>query len=590
MTKGFKIWLWVLIVGGIITILAGFYAMSYSDRVGAFSAVMGLAQLSGSCLLLFKQRKEGYAIICAMSIINFFYNLFNGINVFWAIFLMIAMPGITYFFMTKWLKGETEKKSSTMNGSTSSNSENMQKPSENYATVDEEQTKKKETFNKVFTTTSDTAKHDTEKTTAQNFQESVNKKSILGSGKNIKVDVDFYKELEIDRSWDEKTIRNHLKNILKIWIQRQGATNDKEQLMIISNIVENAQNAMKYLTKAARRQQYDLALELAYQEGKIVDVAEEQLHTILEQAREYYRKGNIKLATKFAEEAVEGEVNDASAYDLLARCYFDTNAYDKALQIIDHGLSIFKQDINLHWLGARIATIGTKNFDDAQQRVNRIIELEPENSLGHSEQIYLHLRSGDEKLAFEEIDSYIEAHPDDAGFKQGVAYDLDAYSNTCYYYDATQDALFIADKDSYKRCLNLRTKATGIFEDEYTKKQLENAQYYGKKEWNDWNLPAIKSLAIYGTIFSVMGLASTTFLALGIVLYLIMGVLIGFSFRPYWQINKSYITGKMGTLEWIVSKTGEASAKMAELLLRFLIQAVSWIIRFCVGLASGRWF
>ena len=76
MTKGFKIWLWVLIVGGIITILAGFYAMSYSDRAGAFSAVMGLAQLSGSGLLLFKQRKEGYAIICAMSIINFFYNLF----------------------------------------------------------------------------------------------------------------------------------------------------------------------------------------------------------------------------------------------------------------------------------------------------------------------------------------------------------------------------------------------------------------------------------------------------------------------------------------------------------------------------------
>ena len=319
-----------------------------------------------------------------------------------------------------------------------------------------------------------------------------------------------------------------------------------------------------------KRKQYDQALELAYKAGKIVDEAEEKLYTLLDQARAYYRRGNIQLATKFAEEAVEGKVNDASAYDLLARCYFDTNAYDKALNMVDQGIAVFKENINLHWLGARIATIGTKNFDDAQQRVNTLIELAPDSSIGHSEQVYLHLRKGDEQL--------------------GVAYDLDSYSNTCYYYDAAQNASFIADKDSYERCLTLRTKAVEIFNDEHTQNQLEKAQYYGQKEWNDWNLPSIKSLAIYGTIFAVLGFSSEVFLALGFTFYAIMGVLIYFSFRPYWQIYKTYVTGQMGTAEQIVNVMGEMSARAAEWMFRALIQIVGWIFKFIFGLMSGKWF
>ena len=416
------------------------------------------------------------------------------------------------------------------------------------------------------------------------------KTPIFGAGKNIDVSVDLYKELDIDRSWDEKAIRNHLKGLQKTWIQRQGATNDKEQLLIIDKLLENVQEAVRYLTKAAKRQQYDQALDLAYKAGKITDAREEKLYTKLDQAKAYYRKGNIKLATKFAEEAVEGEVNDVSAYDLLARCYYDSDAYEKALGVIDHGISIFKTDINLRWLGARIATIGTKNFDEAQQRVNDLIALAPENSVGHSEQVYLHLRKGDEPLAFQEIDSYIASHPDDNVFKRSVAYDLDAYSNSCYYYDAAQNATFIADGKSYNKCLALRKKAVEVFNDEHTQNQLEKAQYYGRKEWNDWNLPAIKSLALYGTIFAVLGYASEAFLALGLVLYMIMALLIYFSFRPYWQINKTYVTGQMGTLEMIVSQVGEKSAWAAQLALQWLIRIVGLVLKFVLGLASGRWF
>lgn len=228
-------------------------------------------------------------------------------------------------------------------------------------------------------------------------------------------------------------------------------------------------------------------------------------------------------------------------------------------------------------------------FEEAQQRVNALLELAPDKSIGHSEQIYLHLRKGDEDLAFQEIDSYITAHPDDEEFKQGVAYDLDAYSNTCYYYDAAQNASFIADKTSYEKCLALRSKAVEIFEDEHTQNQLERAKYYGQKEWNDWNMPAIKSLALYGTIFTIIGFAADMFLAFGIVLYAVMGVLIYFSFRPYWQINKTYVTGEMGTAEKIINRVGDATAQAAIWGFQAFIKFMGIVLKFIFVLASGKW-
>lgn len=534
-----------------------------------YAAIISGLWIVASALML-KQIKAGFYLMCIQSIFIFIYNI--GIlrgDIFSTLVAVILLPVVNYYFViTKW-KTKVENNATYEAVNINSSADDSVAYASQSVQADNSAQK------------NDHSKED-------NF--SGNNTSFFGSAKKMDITIDYYKELDIDRAWDEKTIREHLKNMEKIWIQRQGATNDKEQSLLIDKIIDNIRDARRYLIRAAKRQAYDQALELAYQAGRIVDVAEEKLQTILDQARAYYRKGNIKLAAKFAEEAVAGEVNNASAYDLLARCYFDMNTYDKALGVVDHGISIFKTDINLHWLGARIATIGTKNFENAQQRINRLLELAPNNSIGHSEQVYLHLRSGDEKLAFQEIDSYIAAHPDDNNFKRGVAYDLDTYSNTCYYYDAAQNATFIADKASYQKCLTLRTKAVEIFKDEHTQNQLESAKYYGKKAWNDWNMPAIKSLATYGTIFTVLGFIAEGFLPIGIALYLVMGVLIYFSFRPYWQINKSYVTGKAGKLEKVISIAGDGTARMAEYAFKALIQTMSLIFKFIIGLASGRWF
>ena len=597
MTKGCKIWLWFLLIGGGISVIVGIISMGNSAILGIGGVIGGIIQMVSIALLLFKERKEGFYLLCGISAISLIGNIIYQVGVGISIIGCVGRIGITYYFLNKGKNAQTVVPSAPSSTGSTENKSTYVSESMDPGTSGETSSTGQaaapggSSQNMAGNTNAASGNAKRKTDNAQRANTAFDGKTpIFGAGKNIDVSVDLYKELDIDRSWDEKAIRNHLKGLQKTWIQRQGATNDKEQLLIIDKLLENVQEAVRYLTKAAKRQQYDQALDLAYKAGKITDAREEKLYTILDQAKAYYRKGNIKLATKFAEEAVEGEVNDVSAYDLLARCYYDSDAYEKALGVIDHGISIFKTDINLRWLGARIATIGTKNFDEAQQRVNDLIALAPENSVGHSEQVYLHLRKGDEPLAFQEIDSYIAAHPDDNVFKRSVAYDLDAYSNSCYYYDAAQNATFIADGKSYNKCLALRKKAVEVFNDEHTQNQLEKAQYYGRKEWNDWNLPAIKSLALYGTIFAVLGYASEAFLALGLVLYMIMALLIYFSFRPYWQINKTYVTGQMGTLEMIVSQVGEKSAWAAQLALQWLIRIVGLVLKFVLGLASGRWF
>lgn len=212
------------------------------------------------------------------------------------------------------------------------------------------------------------------------------------------------------------------------------------------------------------------------------------------------------------------------------------------------------------------------------------MEVAPQSHIGYSEQIYMHLRKGEEKLAFQEIDSYIEEHPENEVFKKAVAYDLNTYSNKCLYNDVEQNTCYIADKASYEEYLRLNKKAVSVYNDEHTQNRLEHAKFFGKKEWNSWNEESIKTLTIYGLIFLVL------IRPIGLILLAMDAILVYFSFRPYWQINKTYLTGQMGLIESIINKAGELVAKFSQWLLRFLIKFIGMFFKSILWLASGGLF
>lgn len=116
------------------------------------------------------------------------------------------------------------------------------------------------------------------------------------------VTYDLYKELELERAWDEKTIKSTLKEIQRLWTKRQSACNDKEQLMLIENVLTKVGEGFKYLVKSLKRKEYDIALDKAYKNGQIKDETEAKMKSLIEEAKQYYRKGNIKLAAQCAAE------------------------------------------------------------------------------------------------------------------------------------------------------------------------------------------------------------------------------------------------------------------------------------------------
>ena len=70
-----------------------------------------------------------------------------------------------------------------------------------------------------------------------------------------------------------------------------------------------------------------------------------------------------------------------------------------------------------------------------------------------------------------------------------------------------------------------------------------------------------------------------------------MGILIYFSYRPYWLINQSYITGEPSAAEKLISGFGDFMAKAA----KWLFKALVWLfktlffgtIKLALWIASG---
>ena len=73
----------------------------------------------------------------------------------------------------------------------------------------------------------------------------------------------------------------------------------------------------------------------------------------------------------------------------------------------------------------------------------------------------------------------------------------------------------------------------------------------------------------------------------GVPLLIIDVAVIYFSFRPYWQINKTYVTGERGIIENIVTTIGDYAARFGGWFIRFLWKVIILFFRFILWMCSG---
>lgn len=98
MTKPLKIWLWIVLVLNVLSAcLAAAGAMT--TPILWASVVLEAILILGVALLLFRQRKMGFYIICAVAVATLIVNIAQGTNVGTSVLSSFLMPLIIYLLM-----------------------------------------------------------------------------------------------------------------------------------------------------------------------------------------------------------------------------------------------------------------------------------------------------------------------------------------------------------------------------------------------------------------------------------------------------------------------------------------------------------
>lgn len=101
MTKGCKIWLWIIFICNLLSIVLGFANIFLDLKAGIYMILAGIVMVGGIALLLFKQKKAGFYLIVTVAAVGIVYNILNGVSIVFALISAVVSPAITYYFINK---------------------------------------------------------------------------------------------------------------------------------------------------------------------------------------------------------------------------------------------------------------------------------------------------------------------------------------------------------------------------------------------------------------------------------------------------------------------------------------------------------
>ena len=101
MTKGCKIWFWIVLVLNAITAFANLSLMSYAPGTGIILVLAGVVMVSGAAMILFKQSKTGLYLVIGAAVLGCIANLASHINPAYAVISAVINPLISYYFVNK---------------------------------------------------------------------------------------------------------------------------------------------------------------------------------------------------------------------------------------------------------------------------------------------------------------------------------------------------------------------------------------------------------------------------------------------------------------------------------------------------------
>lgn len=405
--------------------------------------------------------------------------------------------------------------------------------------------------------------------------------------------LDFYQIFSLDQGNSAKECKTELRRIQANIRQAMsdGSLNGEEILKRLQEQCDQVTLAMKCFRNDDTKESYDKQLANAYKHNKVSVEAAKLSQELFEEIATYFAKRQYKEVIEKCVSAINNNVRDVRLYEYMAKSYRYIGDTQHALESADSGLKIDPDSLALMKVESRIYTSDYEDYDAAQKIINRMSEIN--KSVGTAEQVNLYLNFDKDEMAYQTIDEYVSANPKDEAFKQSCAYDIIGAAYGCYEEceaEDGQDILLILSEESYLKCLEYCNKAVSVYDDENTRKELEDAKHFGKKEFNYANKRDIIWCAIGAAVFLICGFSALGQLgfveALPILLFCLLPVaatiaLIKESYRPYWKIYRYLYTGKRDTREKIVLGFGWLFSAY----IRVGFKISWWIFKFAFRLA-----
>lgn len=404
--------------------------------------------------------------------------------------------------------------------------------------------------------------------------------------------VDYYQKFHLDPNLSAEEIVAQLRSMHgKRMKQSQMNPFDYELQAKIQEDIQAFEAAIKIFERD--KSKYDKELAKAYKEGRISEEVQQVAREFLGELSQLLSLGNYSVLIRRCNEALSNNVKDVRLYHFLAMANYGSDNIRAAFDAITLALTEYPNDFFSLRLGARYSTdVGA--YEYAQGYINRMLEVYPENPTATSEQCYLYEQMGKEEMAFKLIDEYLEKNPTDEEFRRACAYDLVALSHSFYIEDSSSGAMIIASQEKYEKCLATCNKANEIYRDNMTESVLQNAKFFGQTKYNDENLRHTLALFGGGLIYGLLGLSifhvgpnpgAGMMLTLSLLLFYSGIRLTQVSFRPYWQINKFFMTGKRERSEQFYIWIGNIFA----FYLKWSFKISIWIFTFIMLLFAFAW-
>lgn len=389
--------------------------------------------------------------------------------------------------------------------------------------------------------------------------------------------VNYYEEFNLDPNMSGEDICAALFQEKKKWIHRQNA-NDLNKRQLAEQKIALIEEAAVIFSDKLKRDQYDLKMlkgkkkagakgqqqtaqqnydQNAGAQSDSQEAHDSNIETIIANAKSYYESGNSNNTIAYCNRMIGSGADSPYLYNYLGLAYWENDNVKEAIDTFLKAVSIYPQEPLFCANLASVLMKANGDYATAKPYIDRALSMDPNNSYYLGLEATYMFCTGDVDAAEAKIQQHLADYPNDQEYKQQISEVYISYSDK-FLVECQNGGAYIPSQQAYDSILYYRNKAKAILPTSRIQNLISVIEERGKRTFNKDNLKGIGCLVLLGAVF---------FPSLLLLWLILAGVLVYFSYKPNWLIEKMALTNQRD---------------MANTVCYYLYVVTSYIVRFFI--------